>query len=119
MRDTLRALESLLSKGPYAARWQPAADVYRTSDGWLVKVELAGVREEELDVQIAGRKLILRGRRRDWQISEAGQCQSLEIVYDEFERTFEFPIDLSSARVDSDYANGMLILRIRERTQLS
>jgi HSP20 family protein len=113
MRNPLRSLDALLAGEPFATRWQPAADIYRTADGWLVKVELAGVRPDEFEVRFAGQQLILRGRRRDWQIHDAGQCQSLEIVYDEFERRFDFPIDLTAARVETEYANGMLLLRIR------
>jgi HSP20 family protein len=114
MKDSLRAFESLLGRGPQSTRWQPAADIYRTSDGWLVKVELAGVRPDEFEVRVAGPQVILRGRRRDWQFREAGQCQSLEIAYDEFERRFEFPIDLSTATIDTEYSNGILVLRIQQ-----
>ncbi len=114
MRNPMRRLETLLPRQSYATRWQPAADVYRMQDGWLVKVELAGVRHNEFQLELAGRHLVLRGRRRDWQIRDTGECQSLEIIYDEFERRFEFPIDLSTASVDTDYSDGMLIIRIRQ-----
>jgi len=113
MRDPFQSLEALLGRQPYATRWEPAADVYRMSDGWLLKVELAGVRPDELEFHVAGQQLVLRGRRPDMQLHETGQCQSLEIIYDEFERRFDFPVDLTAARVESEYANGMLTLRIR------
>ena len=34
--------------------WYPAADVYQTEDGWLVKVELAGVSAEDLEIDVQG-----------------------------------------------------------------
>jgi HSP20 family protein len=114
MSQSRGPLRSLFSGETYASRWEPAADVYRMTDGWLVKVELAGVRPDEFEVRVSEHQLILRGRRRDWHLSESGQCQSLEIAYAEFERRFEFPIDLTRAHVDTDCANGMLLLRIRE-----
>lgn len=113
MRNPFSALESLLGRLPLASRWQPAADVYRTADGWLVKIELAGIRKDEFALHISGHQLVLRGRRRDLQVHEAGACQSLEITYDEFERRFDFPIDLSRAQTDVEYADGMLIVRLR------
>lgn len=113
MNDPFQSLETFLRRQPYASRWQPAADVYRMPDGWLLKIELAGVRPDELEVRTAGHQLVLRGRRRDMQLHESGQCQSLEIVYDEFERRFDFPIELTSAGIESEYAHGMLTLRIR------
>jgi HSP20 family protein len=113
MRHPLRSLDALLAGEPFATRWQPAADIDRTADGWLVKVEMAGVRSGEFEVRLAGQQLILRGRRRDWQIHAAGQSLSLEIVEDEFERRFDFPMDLTAARIETEYAKGMLLLRIR------
>ena len=117
MNNPLRFFQSPIGREPLATRWQPAADIYRTADGWLVKVELAGIRPDEFEVRVAGQYVILRGRRRDWQFREVGQCQSLEIAYDEFERRFEFPIDLSAARIDTEYANGILVLRIHPRAE--
>ena len=45
--DRARRLHALFTPVVHSCghnRWCPAADVYRTADGWLVKVELAGVR---------------------------------------------------------------------------
>lgn len=112
MKRPFREFEDLLTSHPYRTRWQPAADVYRTNEGWLVKVELAGVRQEEFEVRVRGAELILRGRRRDWQVRDVGECQSMEITYDEFERHFEFPIDLTTAGIRTEYVDGMLIVRI-------
>ncbi len=113
MTDPWRLLEMRLSEQRYAPRWQPAADVYQMPEGWVVKVELAGVRPGEFELCVGGQTLVLRGRRRDWEIQNAGECQSLEITYDEFERRFSFPIDLSTASIDTEYNQGMLIVRIR------
>lgn len=112
MRDVYLTIESMLSKRTFPTRWQPAADIYRTRNGWLVKVELAGVRPDEIELSAASNMLLLRGRRRDWMVHECDECQSLEIVYDEFERRFQFPIDLTDATIESEYADGMLLVRI-------
>ncbi len=112
MARSFETLWESLSGHPVPRRWQPAADVYQLERGWLIKIELAGVRKEEFDLRIAANKLIISGRRRDWQITEKGQCQSLEITYDEFERSFDFPVDISQADMDVIYADGMLIVRV-------
>ena len=48
-----------------AAHWSPAVDVYRTRSGWLVKLELAGVRPGDLSVGVRGSHLTVRGKRLD------------------------------------------------------
>jgi HSP20 family protein len=50
--------------------------------------------------------------RRDWLIREGCFYHSLEISYSRFERVIEFPVDLSQAKVSTDYRDGMLLVQI-------
>jgi HSP20 family protein len=93
--------------------WRPAADVYRTRLGWLVKLDLAGVRLEDVRLEVKGRRLIVRGVRRDCHVEEGYHYQSLEISYSEFKRQLEFPASLEQARITTEYDAGMLLVRIR------
>jgi HSP20 family protein len=92
--------------------WKPAADVYRTSDGWLAKFELAGVRPSDVQVEVRGRKLAVRGIRRDWILEQGHYYHALEIAYSEFERCVEFPMELEEAEVSTEYQEGMFLVRI-------
>ena len=46
--------------------WFPAADVYSTPEGWLVKVELAGVSAEDIEIDIQGNVLYIAGARKGY-----------------------------------------------------
>lgn len=95
--------------------WRPRADIYRTERGWLVKFELAGVQEEEVEVVIAGRRLLLRGRRLDIDLIPGCRSQSMEIAYSRFERVVELPVSssaLESAPVETVYRRGMFLVHI-------
>jgi HSP20 family protein len=92
--------------------WRPAADVYRTADGWLIKLELAGVRPDDLQIEIQGRRIIIAGQRRDVQFEVGCSCQSLEISYDRFERWFDFPHELSRHEPRIRFEDGMLLVSI-------
>lgn len=93
--------------------WRPAADVYRTADGWLIKIELAGVSEQDVQIEVHGSELTVSGQRRDLHIELGCHCQSLEISYDRFERTFEFPCALAAGDPQIRFDNGMLWLRVK------
>jgi HSP20 family protein len=95
------------------AVWRPAADIYRTGTGWLVKLDLAGVHPDEVVVQVCGRCLTVRGSRRDWLLEEGLHYHSLEITYSRFERSFEFPAELEHAHLVTEYRAGMLLVRIQ------
>ena len=110
----LRQLPGGNRQRPSEARWAPAADVYRTREGWLVKVDLAGVRPEEIEITVAGRVLVLAGCRRDTTFSETVAYHQLEITYSHFEKTLRFPCPIEGALVETDYRDGLLIIRLRE-----
>ena len=114
MKDWARLLRAVAvaANKPPEGPWFPAADVFRTSGGWIVKFELAGVRSSDLALRIEGRSLALSGTRRDWNAHEAGTYQSMEISYSRFQRRIEFPCELVGAEIRTDYRDGMLLVHI-------
>jgi HSP20 family protein len=95
-----------------AMAWRPAADIYRTPEGWVVKLELAGVRQEDVNVEVSGSELFVSGVRRDRFVEEGWTHHSMEITYSHFERVIELPCDLSRASVSIETRNGLLLLRV-------
>lgn len=93
--------------------WYPSADVYRTRDGWVVKVELAGVSADEIEVRVERDTLHIAGCRHDTYYSESLSYHQLEITYSRFEKTISFPCPIEGARVKSVYQDGLLILHLR------
>ena len=92
--------------------WQPSADVYRTRDGWLLKFDLAGVSIEDVTVSIRGRRVSVTGVRRDSILEEGSSYYSMEISYNRFERSFEMPANLETARVTIAARDGLLLVRM-------
>ena len=88
--------------------WVPSTDVYVTDNGLVIKLELAGMKSENLEISVEGNRLLIRGSRPD--CCRASKCSFLlmEINYGPFERCIELPpgYDLSQAR--AAYLNGFL-----------
>jgi HSP20 family protein len=93
--------------------WRPDADVYRTHDGWIVKVDLAGIQPDDLEIEFGGTSLRISGCRRDTFYGEGISYQQLEITYSRFERTFHFPCSIEGAHLARDYHDGLLILHLK------
>jgi HSP20 family protein len=118
-RDLIRLMQSLFVPALVecqSAGWCPPADVYRTTDGWLVKLELAGVQPEDIVIEAAGQSLRVRGQRRDCYRTQDATCFYMEIAYSQFERCFELPWDLKHSSITTDYRDGMLHIHIRTET---
>jgi len=102
---------------PSGRLWCPAADVYRTREGWIVKVDLAGIKPADIEVTIDGPVLRISGSRRDGTCGEGVSHYQLEITYSRFEKMIQFPRSIEHASVDRDYRDGLLILRLREEQE--
>lgn len=94
--------------------WQPLADIYRIRQGWLIKVDLAGIRLEDVEISRKGKCLTIQGIRRDILQEEAANYYSLEISYNKFKKTIELPVELEGAEIRLDYKDGMLFVRIEK-----
>jgi HSP20 family protein len=92
--------------------WRPSVDIYRTRTGWLLKFDLAGVRLEDVGVNVDRCRITVSGVRRDWAVEEGCTYYSMEISYSRFERTVELPCDLSEKSVSLEGRNGLLIVRV-------
>ena len=88
--------------------WVPNTDVYVCDQGLVIKVELAGMRREDLELVVESNRVRISGQRPDG--CRAAKCKLLvmEIDYGAFETLIELPsgYDLSQAR--AAYQNGFL-----------
>jgi len=98
---------------PSGRLWNPAADVYRSNDGWVVKVDLAGVCTDELEIDIDDSMLRIRGCRRDTHYREGFVYHQMEITYSRFEKFIQFPAPIEGASIRHDYQDGFLIINVR------
>lgn len=98
----------------FASRvWSPPTDVYECEGLTVIKIELAGVPSEDIDIIAQGRRLSVRGRRRPPRESESMTCHHLlEVQYGRFERVFEFPFELAQEDVRATHDNGFLKIEL-------
>jgi HSP20 family protein len=88
--------------------WVPNTDVYVSEGGLVIKVELAGMRREDLELVIEGNRVRIAGYRPDGCRSAKCKFLVMEINYGAFEAIIELPkgYDLTQAR--AAYQNGFL-----------
>ena len=94
------------------ATWVPNADMYATDAGLVIKVELAGMRSDSLEITIEGNIVRISGNRPDG--CRAAKCSFLmmEINYGPFERVLEVPPGYDLSQAKAAYLNGFLRLDV-------
>ena len=98
---------------PSGRLWNPAADVYRSTEGWIVKVDLAGICSDELEIEMRDATLTIRGCRKDTHFRDGFVYQQMEITYSRFEKSIQFPAKIEGASIKHDYSDGFLIINVR------
>lgn len=88
--------------------WVPNTDVYTTEDGLVVKVELAGMRREDLELAVEGNRLLITGQRPDASRMPGIKFLVMEIHYGSFECVIEVPNGYELNQARAAYHNGFL-----------
>lgn len=98
--------------------WRPPTDVYETSTHVVVKVEIAGVREDDFRICLSERVLSISGHRGD--PTDKLVYQQMEINYGSFLTEVYLPWPLAGDSIEAVYQEGFLIVKLPKagRTQV-
>lgn len=93
---------------PATGRWIPNTDIYSTDAGLVIKIELAGMKSDSLEIIVEGQRLRISGVRPD--CCRAPHCSFLvmEISYGPFETILDLPPGHDLNRAKAVYVNGFL-----------
>ena len=113
------AVRDILAGWPFGERealsiadWTPSCNVSETPEEYRIEAELPGVQQKDLDVSVEDRVLTLRGERRDEKEHKGKKYHRIESSYGSFMRSFTLPSDADGEKVDAEYKDGLLKLRI-------
>ncbi|MBL6763371.1 MAG: Hsp20/alpha crystallin family protein [Verrucomicrobiae bacterium] len=96
------------------AHWVPNTDVYVTAKYVVIKVELAGISKEDLDLTVEGRRMTISGVRHDEQRPADSKFQVMEIDYGEFSTSVDVPPGYDITKAKAAYHNGFLRIEVPE-----
>jgi HSP20 family protein len=86
--------------------WRPPTDMYETDEAIVIRVEIAGMREQDFGVTLEDRTLTIRGIRSD--PTERRAFYQMEIPFGEFSTEVELPAPIMPEGVEAIYRDGFL-----------
>ncbi|MFO7970772.1 MAG: Hsp20/alpha crystallin family protein [Desulfobacterales bacterium] len=95
-----------------ARKWKPQMDIYETPDQILILAEIAGVKKEDLELEISKKAVRIYGSRAEFPRGENAKYRLAEIQYGRFERTLYLPAPIDPEVVSASYSNGFLQIRL-------
>lgn len=103
--DSWRQLPRLLDEA-----FTPLADLEETDDAYTVEVELPGIKKDDIDIQITGRRLEVSGERKEKE--RVGILRRRERVVGRFHYEVLLPSDVEEDGVEANLDNGVLTIRV-------
>ncbi len=118
--EIVRTLEDMLhvSRGGFLIskrKWRPHIDIYETLKEIVIIAEIAGIREEGMDLEISSLSLKISGYREINPAKMDASYHLAEISFGHFERTVSLPCPIDSATAEVFYTNGLLEIHLKKR----
>jgi HSP20 family protein len=93
-------------------RFLPPVDILETKTEVKLRVELPGVRKSDIEIQIEGDVLILKGERKFEKEVDQEHYYRMECSYGAFQRTFTLPKSIRKEKVQANMEKGILEIRL-------
>jgi HSP20 family protein len=119
LRDEMnRLFESTLA--PFGATrdvglfggWTPPLDLYEDKENVFVKIELPGMKREEIDISLHEGMLTIAGERKTEKETKEGETYRSERSYGRFHRTVTLPAEVKGDQVKANYKDGILTVQL-------
>jgi HSP20 family protein len=96
----------------WSSKWSPAIDVSEDDKEVVICAELPGIDPKDLDVSVVGNQVTLRGEKKESSERKEKGFRQTETRYGSFHRIIPLPEGVDTEKVEAQYANGVLTLRL-------
>ncbi len=97
--------------------WQPPVDIYEDENSVVIKAEVPGVDQKEIDIRIEDNTLTIRGERKHSQEVKKENYHRVERFYGTFQRSFSLPHTINQEQVKAACEQGVLTITLPKREE--
>ena len=95
----------------------PAVDVYEDEHKVVLKLEVPGINQEDLDIRVENNTLTVRGERKFEKEEKEENFHRIERRYGSFARSFSLPNTVNTDNIQANYENGILKIELEKRAE--
>jgi HSP20 family protein len=103
---------SLWSRLPTIREWIPALDVYEQDGKFVVKAELPGMDEDDINVSVEGNSLVIKGNKKFEREVKDEDYYHCERSYGSFYRSIPLPAEVDKEKIEANYDSGVLEVKL-------
>ena len=109
------AVTRLMAEPSTGRPWAPAVDILETEDAISLKADVPEVNSKDLDIRVENNTLTLRGHRKFEKDEKVKGWHRIERSYGDFVRTFALPNTVDTEKVEADYKDGVLTVKLPKK----
>lgn len=110
--------DPLRNIGQRVADWfSPRSEASAFEDYYEIDIELPGVKADDVEVSVHDHNLMVRGEKKVKREESGRTFFFSEIEYGSFQRSFRLPADVASDKIDAEFRDGVLRLRIAKEKE--
>jgi HSP20 family protein len=114
--ELMRQSQPARSLAHHAGGWRPPTDIHETADAYIVKLEIAGMAEEAIEVTLYEDAVVVSGTRDDESAPDEGATfHEAQIRYGPFLAAIPLPTPIERTGAEARYHNGFLRLRLPKK----
>jgi len=98
--------------------WMPAVDIIDTPAAYVLKVELAGMKAEDVHIELEDDVLTIRGERHQEEKLDPEQYQSTEWHYGAFQRSISLPRSVKRDAIEATYEDGVVEVHVPKAAEV-
>jgi HSP20 family protein len=98
--------------------WIPAVDILEKEGHLILRAELPGMSEKQIELKLEGNTLTLKGERKMDKEDKKNNYHRVESFYGSFTRSFRLPETVDLETISADYKNGVLTVTIPQRPEI-
>lgn len=99
------------------ASFVPAVDIYEDAEKVVLKLEVPGIEEKDLDVRVENNTLTVKGERKFEKEEKQENFHRIERSYGSFYRAFTLPSTVDTENVQANYQAGVLKLELKKKAE--
>jgi HSP20 family protein len=92
--------------------WAPALDVHEDKENFSIRVELPGMKREDIEVSLQDGALIITGERKEEKVQDGTEVHRQERYYGRFTRALTLPAAVAGDKVKAQYKDGILTVTL-------
>ena len=105
------------SNGGTLRRWMPAMDLVETGDHFVLRADLPGLAEEDVNIEVEDRVLTVSGERKTEHETTKEGYHRVERAFGAFSRSLTLPDGVDAEAVEASFSRGVLEIRIPKPEQ--